>query len=292
MTTDTRAPDELELPHFKAHLWPELAELHDEQLRGQSLAPGHVVRLTRRRSRRSLVAVSAAAALVAGLVAGQLVGSPSETPLMGRIVAASDEASASSIVHVVNEQTLPGEAEPSSVTERWTDDTSDATRMRTHIPGVPDGQIDVGPLTGPTIDVPAHSGQRVVDYCTRQYVDHVDTDGASVDVKGDFGTLRDAVAAGRLSEDGTEVIDGRELIRLTRIEPVPGVADHVVLVDPDTYLPVRARGRLSSGETFSQTYDYLPRTAENLALLLPPLPEGFTQVDSLSRDALATCEAR
>lgn len=291
MTTDTEAPDELEVPHLKARLWHELAELHHEPRPGQSASPRHVVHLTRRRSRRYVaVASAAAAALAAGLVAGQLVGSPSETPLMGRIVAATDEASASSIVHWVDEQTRPGEAGPSSVMEHWTDETSDATRIRFR-GGPNDMDVDVGPLTGPTIDSPAHSGQRVVDYCTRQYVDHIDTHGASTDSESDFGALRDQVASGQLVEDGTEIVDGRELIRLTRIEPAAAAEDHVVLVDPDTYLPVRARGTLSTGESFSQTYEFLPRTAENLALLLPPIPEGFTQVDP-AQVPLATCDAR
>jgi len=283
MSIDTEAPDELEVPHLKARLWHELAELHQDRLQVQRVAPPAVVKLTPRRSRRARAVLAAAAAVVAaGVASAQLVGTSSETPLMGRIVAATDEAAASSVVHWVDEQTLPGEAGPSSVMESWTDEASDTTRtvMRGaaagHV-GRLDLMVDVGPLTGPTIDSPAHSGQRVVDYCRRQYVDHVDTHGASIDIERDaLRTVRDQVAAGRLVEDGTEVVDGRELIRLTRIEPADAAGD-VLLVDPDTYLPVRARGTLSTGETFSQTYEYLPRTPENLARLLPPIPDGFTE---------------
>jgi hypothetical protein len=208
---------------------------------------------------------------------------------MGRIVAATDEATTSSVIHWVDEQTLPGEAGPSRVSEFWTDETSDATRILSR-DGQGDPTLDVGPLTGPTIESPAHSGQRVVDYCSQQYVDHRDTGGTSTDIESQgLRGLRDDVAAGRLVEDGTEVVDGRELIRLTRAEGESGAGD-VVLVDPDSYLPVRARGTLHSGDTFSQTYEYLPRTPENLALLHPPVPEGFTRIDPLSNDfGLATC---
>jgi hypothetical protein len=155
MTTDTAAPDELELPHLKARLWHDLAELHAGRQPGQSLAPRRFVQLTRRRSRRSLAALTAAAAVLAGgLVAAQLVRSPSETPLMGRIVAASDQAGASSIIHWVDEQTRPGEAGPSTVTEHWTDATSDASRVRFR-GGPYDMDVDVGPRTGPTRATPA-----------------------------------------------------------------------------------------------------------------------------------------
>jgi hypothetical protein len=290
MTTDTEAPDDIEVPHLKARLWHELAELHQDQLHSQRIAPRAVVKLTPHRSRRSRAVLSAvAAAVVAGVVTAQLVGTSSDTPLMGRIVAATDEATASSVIHWIDEQTLPGEAEPSTVSEHWTDGTSGASRARLE-GGQLDQMVDVGSLVGPTIDSPAHSGQRVVDYCTRQYVDHVDTGGASIDIDPDaLGSLRDDVAAGRLVEDGTEVAGGRELIRLTRIEPAPA-EDHVVLVDPDTYLPVRARGTLD-GVTFSQTYEYLPRTQENLALIVPPIPEGFTELDPLSIEFdFGTCD--
>ena len=287
MTTDTEAPDELEVPHLKARLWDELAELHQDQHHSQGSTAPTVVKLTVRRSRRSrAVLAAAAAAVVAGVVTAQLVGTSSDTPLMGRIVAATDEATASSVIHWVSEQTLPGDQEPSTVSEYWTDEPSGATRIYLH-GGQLDQVMDVGPLSGPTIDSPAHSGQRVVDYCTRQYVDHVDTGGASTDID-EIGHLRDEVAAGRLVEDGTEVVDGRALIRLTGIEGT-ATAGHVVLVDPDSYLPVRARGTLATGETYSQTYEFLPRTPENLALLLPPIPEGFTQWDE--ETPLGTCDA-
>jgi len=229
--------------------------------------------------------------VAAGVVSAQLVGTSSDTPLMGRIVAATDEATAGSVIHWTDEQTLPGEAAPWVVSEHWTDGTSGASRVVMQ-GGQLDMNVDVGPLTGPTIDSPAHSGQRVVDFCARQYVDHIDTGGASTDVDPDaLGTLRDDVAAGRLVEDGTEVVEGRELIRLAGIEGT-ATAGHVVLVDPDTYLPVRARGTLD-GRTYRQTYEYLPRTPDTLALLVPPIPEGFIRVDPLTGESnIGPCDGR
>jgi hypothetical protein len=291
MTTDTDPVDELEVPHLKDRLRRELLELHAEQRRSRTAAPEHVVPLVRRRSRRSyVVSAAAAAALVVGVVAAQLVGTDSATPLMGRIVAATDEATAGSVIHWVDEQTLPGETAPSRVTEFWTDETSDATRILTRNPEG-DPLLDTGPLTGPTDESPSHSGQRTVSYCTQKYVEHRDTGGASTDMSFDgIRQLRDDVARGELVEDGTEVVDGRELIRLIRPDVEAGEDIATMLVDPDTYLPVRARGTIRHGglgETFSQTYEFLPRTPENLALVSPPVPEGFTQVDPAGGDGFS-----
>ena len=123
-------------------------------------------------------------------------------------------------------------------------------------------------------------------------MDHIDTGGSSTDIDPDaLGMLRDDVAAGRLVEDGTEVVEGRELIRLAGIEGT-ATAGHVVLVDPDTYLPVRARGTLD-GRTYRQTYEYLPRTPDTLALLVPPIPEGFIRVDPLTGESnIGPCDGR
>ncbi|HET6952712.1 MAG TPA: hypothetical protein VFI47_20190, partial [Acidimicrobiales bacterium] len=168
----------------------------------------------------------------------------------------------------------------SRVTEFWTDETSDATRILSR-DAQGDPLWDVGPLAGPTVESPSHSGQRAVNYCAREYVDHRDTGGASTDIDVDgLRQLRDDIAAGELVEDGTEVVDGRELIRLIRPDADAGVDLVVTLVDPDTYLPVRARGTIRHGgvgETFSQTYEFLPRTPENLLLVSPPIPDGFRQ---------------
>jgi hypothetical protein len=127
----------------------------------------------------------------------------------------------------------------------------------------------------------------------QQYVEHRDTGGASTDIEaGGIRQLRDAVAAGELVDDGTEVVDGRELIRLISPHVEAGEDIVMTLVDPDTYLPVRARGTIRHGglgETFSQTYEFLPRTPGNLALINPPIPDGFTRVDPSASSVWLHC---
>jgi hypothetical protein len=55
----------------------------------------------------------------------------------------------------------------------------------------------------------------------------------------------------------------------------------IIYVDPATNLPVHL-GQAGSGE--GKDIEYLPRTAENLALLVPPVPDGYTAVDQLALD--------
>jgi hypothetical protein len=75
---------------------------------------------------------------------------------------------------------------------------------------------------------------------------------------------------GDIVVDGTEQRDGQELIRLRNHD-----SSYVYLVDPETYLPVQ---ETASGVV--TTYERLPRTPENLALLSPPVPDGFTPAAS------------
>lgn len=83
--------------------------------------------------------------------------------------------------------------------------------------------------------------------------------------------------------DGTEVVDGRELIRMHE------VSYQTFLVDPDTYRPVRAIGE-GSNNNVTTTIDYLPRTPESLTLLRTVIPDDFVQVDQLRAfDVLAGC---
>lgn len=152
--------------------------------------------------------------------------------------------------------------------ESWRDETSGIARLL-FLGAQGEPVMDVGPLTGPTVESPEYSGQRVADHCVAAYTDHVDTGGASTDMGAGADDVRDFIAEGTLTEDGTEVVDGRSLIRLR------GEDDDVWLADPDTYRIVGQRSTLS-GVTYTSTYEYLPRTADNLGLLTPSIPEGFT----------------
>lgn len=281
MTTATEPLDELEVPHFKEALWNELAELHGEHRRPSRHARDVSDELIRRRARRSvrIAAIGTAAAMVLIVVAlaAQLVGTDSadrETVLVERIAAATDEALAESIVHRVDEQAAPDGAR--RMIEIWHDETTGIARIldRDHL-GNP--VTDVGPLTGPTIDSPSYSGQRVVDYCTQRYLEIPDTGEANTNLGAGVVDVRDLLADGELIEDGTEMVDGRELIRVRGTDSEGG--DYVLLVDPDTYRVVGQRGTFSTGETYGTDYEYLPRTAASLGLLHPPIPDRFTPAD-------------
>lgn len=289
MTTRTDQPDpleEVEVPHLKQRLWQELAQLHAGQRGSQTTARDTGADLVRWRARRSLrvagVGAAAAAALVVAVLGVQLVGTGTDHPagsdadavLVERIAAATDEALAESVVHSVDEQVSPdGERK---TLEMWHDETTGIARIL-----VRDRQgnpvSDVGPLTGPTIESPTYSGQLVVDHCSQSYVEHLDTGEASTNLGAGVQDVRDLVAEGELVEDGTEEVDGRELIRLQGTDSEGGT--FVLLVDPDTYRVVGQRGTFSTGETYATVYDYLPRTAENLDLLHPPISDGFTRVE-------------
>ena len=235
MTRDIEPLDELEVPHLKERLRRELVALHVERQRSP-IGPDGVASLIRRRRRRSLLASAAAAVLVVGLVLAQRAGTAPDgstvatpdAPLMERVVAATDLAFADSVVHIVDRQVAPDGG--AVVREVWVDETSHAARLlERDARGEP--MVDVGPLVGPTVESPSHPGQRAVYHCVQQYTEIADTGGASTDIEG--GTfsaqqLRDDVAAGRLVGDGTEVVDGRELIRLVTSD------DDVLLVDPDS----------------------------------------------------------
>jgi hypothetical protein len=108
---------------------------------------------------------------------------------------------------------------------------------------------------------------------------------------GEDDFLRQQVTAGALRADGTEMVDGRELVRLVPVEVATGSdpaedgrppamdrGTNVHWVEPDTYRPIK---RLSYGGTANEateTYTYLPRTPQNLALLEPDIPADFRGV--------------
>lgn len=86
-----------------------------------------------------------------------------------------------------------------------------------------------------------------------------------------FGYIKLFLDTDGLVLDGTEEIDGRTLLRL-RTEDGRGVH----LVDRETYLPVQA-----TGDEGTTTYEYLPRTGENLRHLATAMPSGHEHIPSM-----------
>jgi len=280
MTTTTDPTDEVEVPHLKDRLWQELAALHAEQAPATDAA-----RRQARRARRSLrlgVAAAAAAVVVVAAVGVQLAGTggPSgDELLVERVAAATDDAIEASVVHMADlQQSSDGQAPHRNDT--WHDEETGIARFVLY-DDQGDVQLEVGPLTAPTLADPTWSGQRVVIHCSQDYVDHVDTDGATTEVPTGVTDIRDLLADGTVVEDGTEVFEGRELIRLQG-------DDFVLLADPDTFRVVAQRGTLDTGETYTSTYEYIPRTDARLGSLVPTVPAGYTLQPPGAGDCVGT----
>jgi RNA polymerase sigma-70 factor (ECF subfamily) len=104
-----------------------------------------------------------------------------------------------------------------------------------------------------------------------------DAIGISVNAKAIADQLRSRESCGLLKADGTATVGGVTAIRLT--EPTNDGVTASWYVNSATYLPIRRtvtqRGVLLSTDAFQ----WLPRTAANLARLsLPVAPRGFAQV--------------
>ncbi|HEV7759144.1 MAG TPA: hypothetical protein VGO78_09150, partial [Acidimicrobiales bacterium] len=131
--------DEIALPRFEERLRARLAEAHHEH----TVAPARSgdrppARLHERRARRSLTvgvgAIAAAAALVVGVVARQSgddttagdasgISVPPTSELAPLVIAATDEAAATTVVHVSQDNDSYGDD------ESWTDETTGASRL-------------------------------------------------------------------------------------------------------------------------------------------------------------------
>jgi hypothetical protein len=284
MTTSSPI-DEIALPRFEDRLWAELADEHEEH-RARFAGPGGPGRSRhRRRVRRSLAVGVAAVAAAAAVFATVVVQRPDAPPgggdgtdLATRIVSAMEEAAATSVVHVAQDNTSYGDD------ETWTDETTGAFRSLQHDDaGGPLFDSGAAAVPGePDPDVPV----RTVDYCFDEY-----TEGAAALPVGPGSATRwvqNYLERGWLVEDGTEVVDGRELIRLREVPDeeygTPGQEPGYVLVDPETYRPVLNVGYPGSDDEYTQRFEYLPRSPENLARLVAPVPDGFARVDSLRGD--------
>jgi hypothetical protein len=255
------------------------------QAPGRSPQPSTVVARWRRPGRRTVLAGAIAIAAVAVLIAALVTtgsDSRSDDDLEARIIAAARTAATDMVVHEMDhwpENSTPVDA------ETWRDETTLSVRMVTYGPdGSPAsdwGQVEL-PAPPPGERPPGRRLMRTIDYCNREYTDEEETsypeDAVEVSV---LAPIISGLDHGSYRVDGTEQVDGREMIRV-----VEGSTSAITyLVDPDTHLPVMMRAEVGEGNdrAFTQTYEYLPRTPENLAQLqAADPPEGFQQVDELS----------
>jgi len=317
MTTDTRTdadtpvPDErLPLPHLKAALWAQLADLHEEVQRTEHRpAPKDIVVFDRRhrlRGRRSLYvgagAIAAAAALVVA-VSGQDPAPPEqphESQLGARIVAATRQAAEDKVSHVTTDFVVPDAGDKWSQydVEEWSDWAAPGANIHLVLRDQAGNVVEDSAGTfGPHGDVDGPSF-RILQHRDRTYIEDCSVTGAGATGGTDTAeTIRQELDEGHYYEDGTEVVDGRELL-VFRIRPGTdedgkwvGEDDGFAgFVDPETYLPVSDRFFDGNGNVIIQrTFEYLPRTPENLAkTTVPPVPPGFHEVP----DSAAACAAR
>lgn len=301
MSTETFTDDDLVIPHFEDELWRILAEAHEDRRSGTMRLTPAVDQLHRRKGRRLVLSGIGAAAAAATLVVALSLRDGDDTApkpdesaaipadLVAKIGAATAEANATMIVV----QTTPS----GGVTyESWADEASGSVRMVIRN-AAGDVISDAHPATVPTNEPSDHEAV-AFDYCARTYTE-VDAiiDGAPNSSFTQF--VQSGLDGGTLVPAGTEMVDGKELIRLeektpptsetqivhiveedgttrTSIGEPPPVSEGVVWVDPETYRPVKYH---DPGLGSDKVYEYFERTPEKLAEMSPPVPAGFTHVD-------------
>jgi hypothetical protein len=147
------------------------------------------------------------------------------------------------------------------------------------LPGVGGQPVDRGRSVVPDFhadELPELVPTRDVNYCRREWAD---TEAPLLTIGTAVDTLRSGLG-GQLQVQGTEVVDGRELLRVVEDTAAGLAASYpTYYVDAATLLPVLVRE--TDGST--TTIEFLPRET-SLGLLVPPVPEGFTQVPRVPTD--------
>ena len=299
----TTLPPDADVPVAVPHFEDRLLERLQQQRRSGTWA-----RPARHRWRRPGSRIAVAAAVAAVVVAGAAVtrGTGSDGPDIDTTATAPDDdlppqirpiltaldaaIDGGSIAHITSDD---------GTNEAWVDLGSGAER--TIVPASTGGRtMDWGRSHPPAMDpaaADAPDDRRLVDHCLHQYAD---VTGPDLRVADTITPLRAALASGRFRVSGPAVVDGRDLLRLDPVietsaatgDPERDAADQaaaeaareVIYIDPATQLPVR----IEAGPTNGSTIEYLPRTPENLTLLVPPVPAGYTRVDELTHDDVRT----
>jgi hypothetical protein len=303
----TMAPGstKLTLPRFEDRLWDELANLHVRHAPAVPPSGGGRRRGPTRRARIA-VAVVATAATAAAAIAVVMVGDDRSPTQDGSKVEISPSASTTTPPPPLS-SSLPASAHGTAdapdalvvkeqdhvdgvVSTAWLDEaTGRRSSLRIDGAGEPEYETAMSPVvTGP--DGSASATVFSIDHRRREVVQSTSPFFPEELALG-FGEddiLREQVATGALHEDGTEIIDGRELVRLVPPDEAPAgdPADtgrppamdrgvNVHWVEPDTYRPIKRLWYGGTPNEATETYTYLPRTPQNLALLEPHIPDGY-----------------
>jgi len=253
----------------------------ERTLRPVSVAVDPQRRVGRRRTLVGAGSIAAAAVAVAAIVAaGGSGGDGDRDELATRIVTSTRSALADAVEHEVTDWDATAQAVDD---EAWRDQTTAAVRSLHHAPDSSGVSSDVGPLDAPA---PADEGpttgphpQLFVDHCFDEYaVQDLPIPAGATDVTSSLAeVIADLLASGDAVTDGTEVVDGKEYIRVIEVAS-PGSA--VYYVDPDTYRPELI---VDTGEGYRTTIEYLPRTPSVLAAFTPVVPDGLPQVEVPTR---------
>jgi hypothetical protein len=138
--------------------------------------------------------------------------------------------------------------------------------------------MEHGPLT---YDGTEPTGERRINYCFSEYVDDP---GAMATIEPDARAdeLQRDLETGRAVVRGREERDGREAIRLNYPEdPSSFSFSGSIWLDGTTLLPFLREGTDAIDGELTESYEFLDRSAKNLDLLVPPVPDGFTKVETL-----------
>lgn len=286
----TTQNDSFHLPDYEERLWDELRALHEHE-QGERDQQGRRPGRFRRPRRTTYLGAAAAAVAVVGLVVTIVVtrgdGGGTET-------GPASESSTTTSVPPFPPPAPTGPLPDDSVDAIEVRDSGSLVQVRDEATGAyawvglnADGEIEAEMTWAPGPD--AGTGvTTTVDHRGRRYREVVDNHDPTLVTTGWY---QQQIEVGNYLPDGTEVIDGVELLRF--VEPALEVCetdpeleevcaatgnaeDHVVWMDPESMRPVQA----GSGSRTTSTFTYLPRTPENLALVEVVVPEGYERVES------------
>jgi len=266
------------------------AELHDE-LSDMIAPPGLAVAVRRRRVRQRwaltgaltlpVVAAGVAVALVVpaapqGVRGGPPAGTGAAQPRTAAFLAAHTEqaldGTGDSIVHTVSN------VDDGTVSETWSDPTGARLASSTGPAGAPTARYQESVVGDQLVFLN-------VDYARQVWwrdtipVREKQPAGAVLGVPyGDPDSIRADLAGGSLLLVGSEQVAGHatEHLRLTVNAGGKVVVAEDLWVDSTTFMPVRLIGQKGSRH-FTVSYEWLPRTAENLARLELTPPAGFAE---------------